>query len=303
MMQPPNPIMQGLRSVWRDPATFLLEILWRWCFGVIALLIVFSALAVLWQSLHMNKDQVLYGLHSQPTQELWTIALIAVVQFGMKLGIAIMGLALALILIWSFFAAPVRRIAVRRLSSASPLGFAAMLAVKWARAMVFFFAVLLLMAAIIGGLYVATRGQHPDLFRLYMVSAPSAVFVLALWLVLNWHLSMAAIFGRQGDGFRAALRAVRQTVRPQRSDFAGTAFIFLLLRLLALLAAVAIIGLTSSMMTTAPESYAALVVAVALIYFVISDFLYVARIASYLALAAAAGPQPASVFTVEKLSM
>jgi hypothetical protein len=94
----------------------------------------------------------------------------------------------------------------------------------------------------------------------------------------------------------------RQTVRRQRADFAGTAFIFLLLRLLALLAAIAIIGLTSSMIASAPQSYAVLVVVVALAYFVISDFLYVARISSYLALAAAAGPQPSAVFTIEKSS-
>jgi hypothetical protein len=302
MMQPPNPIMQGLRSVWRDPATFLLEILWRWSFGIVALFIVFFAMAALLQPLHVT-DKLFSAFRAQDAKTLGMIALSVVLRFGTTLAIALIGLALGLVLLWSFFAAPVRRIVVRRLSSASPLGFAAMLAVKWARAMVFFFAVLLLMAAIIGGLYVATRGQHPDLFRLYMVCAPSAVLVLALWLVLNWQLSMAAIFGRQGEGLRAALRAARHAVRRQRSDFAGTAFIFLLLRLLALLAAVAVIGLTSSMMTTAPESYAALVVAVALIYFVISDFLYVARIASYLALAAAAGPQPSSVFTVEKLSM
>jgi hypothetical protein len=301
MMQPPNPIMQGLRSVWRDPATFLLEILWRWSFGIVALFIIFFAMAALLQPLHVT-DKLLSAFRAQDAKTLGIIALSVVLRFGTTLAIALIGLALGLVLLWSFFAAPVRRIVVRRLSSVSPLGFGAMLAVKWARAMVFFFAVLLLMAAIIGGLYAATRGQQPDLFRFYMVCAPSTVLVLALWLVLNWQLSMAAIFGRQGEGFRAALRAVRHTVRRQRSDFAGTAFIFLLLRLLALLAAVAVIGLTSSMMTTAPESYAALVVAVALIYFVISDFLYVARIASYLALAAAAGPQPSSVFTVKKLS-
>jgi hypothetical protein len=135
-----------------------------------------------------------------------------------------------------------------------------------------------------------------------MICAPSAALILLIWLVLNWQLSMAAIFGRQGQGIRAALRAARQTVRRQRSDFAGTAFIFLLLRLLALLAAVAVIGLTSSMMATAPQSYAVLAVAVALAYFVVSDFLYLARIASYLELAAACGPPPSSVFTIEKSS-
>ncbi|MFI5106139.1 MAG: hypothetical protein ACHP79_14555, partial [Terriglobales bacterium] len=43
MTKPPNPINQGLRAVWRDPVTFLLEVLWRWSFALLAFLLLFAA--------------------------------------------------------------------------------------------------------------------------------------------------------------------------------------------------------------------------------------------------------------------
>jgi hypothetical protein len=38
--KPPNPITQGLRAVTRDPTIFLVEILWRWSFAILACLLV-----------------------------------------------------------------------------------------------------------------------------------------------------------------------------------------------------------------------------------------------------------------------
>jgi hypothetical protein len=104
---------------------------------------------------------------------------------------------------------------------------------------------------------------------------------------VNWYLSLAAFFGREEQSFRSAVRQARQTVRLQRSDFAGTGFVFLLFRTMILLIAVAICGLTSGMEGTAPQSYFVLLVVVSLAYCAIADFLYMARMAAYLALAAA----------------
>jgi hypothetical protein len=288
MTQPPNPIAQGFRAARRDPATFLLEILWRWSFAIIALLLVFVAgsalpgktsignmLLAAWRTQNARMMGALgLSLLLQPKELM--MALIALVAFGLAVGF-----------LWSLFAAAARRIVIRRLSSGEPLGFRAMLAVQWLRGMVALLSLLLMIAAVVGAIYAATLGGHTDLFRFYLVCAPSLPLVLILWLAMNWRLSMAAIFGKEGQGFRAALRQAGQIVRRQRSDFAGTAFIFLLLRTVALLAVAALAGLTSSMMATSPQAYVALVMTMALGYFAVSDFLYVARAGAYLALAAA----------------
>jgi len=134
---------------------------------------------------------------------------------------------------------------------------------------------------------IANRGSKPDLLLYYLMMMPSVVLISAFWLTVNWYLSLAAIFGREGQSFRGAIRQARQTVRQQRSDFAGTGFVFLLFRVVALLIATAICGLTSGMAGTAPQSYFVLLMVVSLAYFAVADFLYMARMAAYLALAAA----------------
>jgi hypothetical protein len=125
---------------------------------------------------------------------------------------------------------------------------------------------------------------------------PSVVLISAFWLTVNWYLSLAAIFGREGQSFRGALRQARQAVRQQRSDFAGTGFVFLLFRVVVLLITTAICGLTSGMAGSSPQSYFTLLMIVSLAYLTMADFLYMARMAAYLALAAAhvdpaAGPK------------
>jgi hypothetical protein len=126
---------------------------------------------------------------------------------------------------------------------------------------------------------------------------PSVILISSFWLTVNWYLSLATIFGREGQSFRGALREARQTVRQQRSDFAGTGFVFLLFRTIILLIVVAICGLASGMAGTAPQGYFVLLMVVSLAYLVVADFLYMARMAAYVALAAAyvdpaAGPKP-----------
>jgi len=145
----------------------------------------------------------------------------------------------------------------------------------------------LLFAAMFGEALIASRGPQPDLLLYYLMVLPSVVLIGSFWLTVNWYLSLAAIFGREGQSFRGALRQARQTVSQQRSDFAGTGFVFLLFRVVALLIATAICGLTSGMVGSSPQGYFTLLIIVSLAYFAIADFLYVARMAAYLALAAA----------------
>jgi uncharacterized membrane protein len=145
----------------------------------------------------------------------------------------------------------------------------------------------LLVTASVGEMLIATHGLQPDLVLYYLMMLPSVILISAFWLTVNWYLSLAAFFGREGQSFRGALRQTRQTVRQQRSDFAGTGFVFLLFRVVVLLIATAICGLTSGMVGSSPQGYFTLLIIVSLAYFAIADFLYMTRMAAYLALAAA----------------
>lgn len=295
MSKPPNPITQGLRAVMRDPAIFLVEIVWRWSFALLACLLVAAVGLMLLGPLHVGKSwDTAWG--SRDPQRMGQLLVAIILLLGVKLVIAAIALPLAVALLWSILAALGRFVTVKRLRAGlTSLRFRTVFVLQLLRGLISWFALVLLFAATISEALLATRGTQPDLVLYYLMVMPTVVLIGVSWLILNWYLSLAAVFGREGQSFRGAFREARQTIRRQRSDFAGTGFVFLLFRTVILLIAVAICGLTSGMAGTAPQSYFILLVVISLVYFAVADFLYMARMAAYLALAAAhvdpAGPK------------
>lgn len=296
MSKPPNPITQGLRAVTRDPVIFLVEILWRWSFALLACLLVIGVGMMLLGPLHIGKAwDTAWG--SRDPQRIGQVLVAIVLLLGVKLIIAALAVPLTIALLWSILAALGRFVTVKRLRSGlTSLRFGTVFALQLLRGLVSWFSLVLLFATTLGEALIATRGPKPDLVLYYLIVMPSVILIGVFWLTVNWYLSLAAIFGREGQSVRGAFRQARQTVRQQRSDFAGTGFVFLLFRVVILLMATAICGLTSGMAGTAPQSYFVLLVVVSLAYFAVADFLYMARMAAYLALAAAhvdpaAGPK------------
>jgi hypothetical protein len=287
MLKPPNPITQGLRTVARDPAIFLVEILWRWSFALLACLLVIGVGLMLLGPLHVGHRWDMAVRTRDPqrmTQLLVTVLLI----LGMKAVVAALAIPVAIAFLWSTFSALGRFVTIRRLRvGLTSLRFPSILALQFLRGFASWFCFVLFFGATFGEALIASRGPKPDLLLYYLMVMPSVVVISAFWLTVNWYLSLAAFFGREGQGFRGALRQARQTIRQQRSDFAGTGLVFLLFRTIILLVAVAICGLASGMEGTAPQSYFVLLVVVSLAYCAIADFLYMARMAAYLALAAA----------------
>lgn len=277
--------MQGLRAIRRDPAVFLLEILWRWSFAAVAVLIIFFTGAMLLDATHVNSLN--RALQTKDPRMIGTTLLLTWLLLGVKAILAVILVPLVIALVWILFAAPARRISARRLRASAPMNFGAMLTLQFVRAFSTWMAYLLLIGGVVLAIHFATSGPQYDPVVFYSVGSAVTVVVVLLWLILNWYLSVTAIFGREGQGFLSAFRQARSSVRAQHSDFAGTGFVFVLLRLILLAVVVAICGLTSGMQATAPESYALLVMIAALVYFAVSYFLYVWRMAAYVALTAA----------------
>src|SRR5579871_2896440 len=299
--KPPNPITQGLRAVARDPVIFLVEILWRWSFALLACLLVLGVGLIILGPLHVGHAWDT-AWRSRDPQRMGQLVVAVVLLLGADRRIkvilfAAIGVPVAIALIWSILAALGRFATIRRLRAGlTSLRFSSIFALQLLRGFIGWFSLVLLLIASVGEMLIATRGPQPDLVLYYLMMLPSVVLISVFWLTVNWYLSLAAIFGRDGQSFRGALRQARQTVRQQRSDFAGTGFVFLLFRVVVLLIVTAICGLTSGMAGTAPQSYFTLLIIVSLAYLAVADFLYMARMAAYLALAAAhvdpaAGPK------------
>jgi len=288
MSKPPNPITQGLRAVTRDPAIFLVEILWRWSFAILACLLVAGVGVMLLGPLHVGHAWDT-AWRSRDPQRMGQLVFAVLLLLGMKvIVIAAIAVPLTIALLWGIFSALGRFVTVKRLRvGLTSLRFRTILALQLLRGFIGWLSLVVLFAAMFGEALIASRGPQPDLLLYYLMVLPSVVLIGSFWLTVNWYLSLAAIFGREGQSFRGALRQARQTVSQQRSDFTGTGFVFLLFRVVALLIATAICGLTSGMVGSSPQGYFTLLIIVSLAYFAIADFLYVARMAAYLALAAA----------------
>jgi hypothetical protein len=122
-----------------------------------------------------------------------------------------------------------------------------------------------------------------------------AALIGFFWSVVNWFLALAPIWTVR-DGHRA-LRSIADSVDLYRrgpSPYLGIASWFGCLRAVALVAAL-VAALLAGQAT--PATSIALCVAVALLYFAVADFLYMARLAAFVALdessqLAAAGSQP-----------
>jgi len=78
----PNPILQGFSAVRRDPAVFLLEILWRWSFAAAALLLLFCAGFLLLDRIHT--DSLVRALESKDPRMIGTSLLFTWLLLGIK---------------------------------------------------------------------------------------------------------------------------------------------------------------------------------------------------------------------------
>src|SRR5260221_223807 len=137
MTQPPNPITKAFRAVRRDPAVFLIEILWHWSFALIAFFLLFIAGLMLLGPLNIGPSFV-SAWRSHDNSKIGIVLLTIVLRPGNRLLVALIVLPIVIALIWSLLVAAARRITVRRLSAASPLRFRLMLVLQILLALAYF---------------------------------------------------------------------------------------------------------------------------------------------------------------------
>src|SRR5215469_8688749 len=288
MVKSSNPVGQGFRMVLRDPAILLTEIGWRWSFGALATLILFlSSLSVL-GSIHVSQTDRAAWRSNNPT--LMAQALAGVLT---ESGFSVLRQAVwvlpAISLLWCVFGAAGRAATLTRLSS-SDVSFRSTLVLHCSRALVMWIAGAGLVGALFMSARISMRGAEPDLLLYYALAFWSAVLIGGLWATANWYLSVAGLCClKSGDGFLKSTGQAVRLARRQGGELGGISLIFGVVRLVVLAIAFVLCVLPSSLMTTAPREYTAWVIAVSLVYFAVTDFLYVSRMAAYLIVAAPEG--------------
>ena len=285
-MRARSSIRKGLTAIAWQPALPLAEIAWRWCFVASA-----ATLAVVAALEYLNSISVSWGerLLLESEQPLLAVAALAHALRGsaarFAAGAIVAGTAVAIV--WMLFAALGRLVTLQALLPDAPLAYRPLLGLSFLRAGLFLAAVLAAAGALILAGFAGPPGD----------AAPSvvlaAVLIACLWLVwalLNWLLSVAAIFvARDQQDTFGAIAAAADLVRRQFGEVVLTSLPFVLLHYLALAVAIASGVLVFDVMTrVSPEAGWALV-AIAVGYFAYADFLYITRLAAYVELAEPGG--------------
>jgi hypothetical protein len=129
-----------------------------------------------------------------------------------------------------------------------------------------------------------------------VLAAVLSACIWLAWVLLNWLLSVAAIFAVRDhqDTFGAVTAAV-DLIRSRFGEVVLTSLPFVLLHYLALAAAVASGVLVFDVMTRISPQAGWALVAIGAGYFAYADFLYITRLAAYLSLAEPGGEDATQV--------
>jgi hypothetical protein len=293
-----SPTLDGFRLVFRRPSVLLAEITWRWAFGAAAIgLTAFTAGQFL-DTLPVSNGDLLFLRSGQPF--LIGQALAHIFRGSApRLVAATLVLAFALAVLWNLAASLGRKATLDSLlAQFAPEreirgGIGSLLGLNFLRTALALAALLgYLGASILSGL--VSSKAHPRTGLSLLVFLMLAAMVAVLWVAVNWYLSLAAVFVEKGAGDTfSSLGAVIDLCRRRTGPVSAVSFWYSLLHLAAFVAATTVVFVPLAFLGLFPAALVLTAVAViTLLYFVVADWLYISRLAAYVAVVEA--PEPAA---------
>jgi len=297
-MKPRSPTLEGFGAIFRRPSFGLAEIAWRWSFGAAAtLLLVFSFFTFL-DTLPVGKADLLLLRTGQPLLIWRAVAHMFRGSAFRAVGSAIL-LTLTLSAAWIVIASLGRAATVKALlahfresRSSVPKDDEKS---GWRLRPIFalnFFRLGATLAAAVGSVAAvllaaaASRPSYPAPGSSLLIFLTVVLLVWFAWSTLNWFLSLAPIFvvARGEDTFGAIAAAVDLSRTRAGSVFAAGTW-FGLAHLTAFILASSIGAFPLDFAPYLPKGVVlGGVLLVGLSYFAVADFLYVGRLAAYVAM-------------------
>lgn len=293
-----SPTLEGFRVIFSRPSFGLAEIAWRWSFGAaVGLLLAFSFFEYL-DSLPVSRGDLLLLRTAQP---LFISQAVRHIFRGSALRVfeTTVVLAFTLGIAWVVVASLGRAATVKALlahfrdnnisNSNHPEGKSWRLRSlctlnSFRLGTTLMAAAGLLAAVLLGG--AVSRPDNPAPGSVLLIVLTVAMLVWVAWSTLNWFLALAAIFvmGDGQDTFGAIAAAIDLCrTRPGAVFAAGTWFG--LARLTALVAASILAAFPLGLASILPAGVVlGGVLLVTLLYFAVADFLYIGRLAAYVAI-------------------
>jgi len=296
------PTLEGFQTMFRLPALGLAEIAWRWSFALATAAALAFTIREYLATLPVTAGEMLLLRTRQPA--LIAQALARIFQgSGPRAAAALAVLTLGLTLAWIVLASLGRAVTLKTLlehfrdsetpPASTTRGLTSLVVLHFLRAAT-------VLAAIIGvvGATVVARAvsspEDPSPGKVLLIFWMLTMLIGLAWPLLNWYLSLAAIFvvRDKASAFGALAKATDLCrMRPGALAAAGTWFGV----------AHAIVFVVASSAVAVPLGFAQVlpggmvfggVLLVTLLYFAVVDFLYVGRLATYVFLLEEPGLEP-----------
>ncbi len=296
-MQQRSPTLEGFRTILRSPSFGFAEIVWRWSFGAAAVvLLVFSFFEYL-DTLPVSNSDLLLLRTRQPI--LISRAVLDIFRgSSFRLFETIAVLALTLGFAWVVVASLGRAATLsalvarfRESDGASPQHEEK----RWRLPSLFALNLFRLGATLAGAVgclaalllgAASSRPSDPSPGSAFLITLAITVLVWLAWSIVNWFLSLAAIFviARGEDTFGSIIAAVDLCQTRPGSIFAAGTW-FGLAHITAFVVASSAIGFPLGFAAVLPAG-AVLggILMVTVVYLAIADFLYIGRLAAYVAI-------------------
>jgi len=299
-MERRSPTLEGFRILFRLPSLALAEIAWRWSFGLaVTALLAFSFREYL-STLPVTATEIFMLQTRQPALVLQAIA--RILQGSAPRAVtALIVLALALTLAWIVLASLARAATLRTLFEYFPQNgecrprLNSLIGLNTLRASALLAAVLGVGgAAFLGGAASSTTDPSPasGLLIFWMLT----LFIGLAWSMLNWYLSLAAIFAvGEGKTSFGALAAAVEFIRNHPGPVAAAATWFGLAHGVAFVVATSVAAFPLGLAGVLPGGMVVGgLLLIALLYFAVVDSLYVGRLAAHVFIIDRPEPRPQS---------
>jgi len=302
-----SPTAEGFRAAFRRPSLTLAEIMWRWIVGATAAAVFVFGVFQYLGSLPVSNGELLFLRTRHPY--LIGEAIAHILRGSLKRAVMASLLAALMLCVLWIVAASLGRIATVRglldyfrrdvarnvlddsstsdgerdvASNVSTTSFAALIRLNFLRVVLAVSAIFgFVGAAIVAGFASPVANPRPGLaFSLFL---PLAGVICYVWWVLNWLLSLAGMFAiRNAEDTMAAIASAVDLTRERTGAVFAVSTWTGLAHLVAFVGAATVASIPMGFVGLLP--WRLIVVAmmlVALIYFALADWLYMARLAGY----------------------
>ena len=290
-MPPPTPIREGFRAIWRQPSIFLAELAWRWSWGGAALILTGLALFEYLHTLVVTPTELMLLRLKHP---LAVSRAMADIFHGSGPRVVLTALVLipAFALLWILLGALGRFTTLRALVAQVEQDWTpnrgairSLIGLHGLRVALALAGLLSFLGAALVASSVSTR-NNPHLGFATLLFIPLAGLVSVIWSWVNWFLSISTIFTvRDGADTFGSVAAALEFCRRSGRKTTPVSFWFGAMHLVAFVIGTTVVAYPLALASLIPPGITLLLMAfVLLAYFAVADYLYLARLAGYLAI-------------------